>query len=187
MASFDPTTTLLVMALKEESQGLFENAGFQPLYTGIGQAKATTNLMKALEKTNPTSIVNLGTAGSFHLQQGECVECLAFVQRHNLLEINSPKIFASTPLTGLKKVVCGTADSIQKKTDAAGFSSNHTYEIMDMEAYAIAALAQQKKIPFNSIKVISDNSDDSLVLDWKKNLRSSAEKLLQIYKNILNP
>ena len=193
MASFDPTTTLLVMALKEESQGLFEDSGIKPFYTGIGQVKATYSVTEAIEKTRPSSIINLGTAGSFHLNQGECVECLAFVQRPVLLNrfdkkfvnssVKSKKILVPTHLTDLKKVVCGTADHIQNNADS---ENSNSYDIMDMEAYALAYVADQKKIPFYSIKYISDNSNNDLVLDWKKNLRNSAEKLLEIYKFIIS-
>ena len=179
MASFDPKTTLLVMALKEESQGLFEDSGIKPFYTGVGQVHAAYSLTEAIEKTRPTSILNLGTAGSFHLNQGQCVECLAFVQRPN--SVKSKKILAPNPLTDLKKVVCGTADHIQQKIES---KNSFNYDIMDMEAYALAYVADQKKIPFYSIKFISDNSDKDILVDWKKNLRSSAEKLLEIYKLI---
>ncbi len=179
MASFDPTTTLLVMALKEESQGLFEEAGIKPFYTGVGQVKATYSLTEAILKTRPTSILNLGTAGSFHLNQGDCVECSAFIQRHDL--IKNKKIFAAAALTDLNKVICGTADHVQYKTSS---SEAMPFDIMDMEAYALAYVADQMKIPFYSVKYITDNSDNGVFLDWKKNLRQSAEKLLEIYKQI---
>lgn len=179
MASFDPTTTLLVMALKEESQGLFEQAGIKPFYTGVGQVKATHSLTEAILKTRTTSILNFGTAGSFHLEQGDCVECSAFVQRHE--HIKSKKIFAAAALTDLKKVVCGSADHIQFKQNT---DKSEPFEIMDMEGYALAYVADQKKIPFYSFKYITDNSGDGIFTDWKKNLQQSAEKLLEIYKKI---
>lgn len=181
MASFDPMTTLLVMALKEESQGLFEETGIRPFYTGVGQVKATFSVTEAIFKTRPTSILNFGTAGSFNLSQGDCVECSAFVQRHE--QIKSRKILAASALTDLKKVVCGTADHVQ--TDANAHSAE-PYEIMDMEAYALAYVADQKKIPFYSIKYITDNSDHAVITDWKKNLNQSAKKLLEIYKQIIS-
>ena len=179
MASFDPKTTLLVMALADESGNVFENAGLQPLYTGIGQVKAATALTKALFERKPTTIINLGTAGSFHLPQGQCVECSGFIQRHgNVKGLSSSKILAPSFLTDLPKVICGTGDFVQTEKYP---HEKMSFEIMDMEGYALAYVAQQFQIPFFSIKYISDNSNGDVIHDWKKNLISSREKLLQIY------
>lgn len=181
MASFDPKTTLLVMALAEESGDFFENAGHQPLYTGIGQVKAATALTKAIFERKPATIINLGTAGSFHLVQGQCVECSGFIQRReNEKGPFSKKIQSPSYLTSLPRVVCGTADFIQTEKQP-----EMLFEIMDMEGYALAYAAQQFQIPFFSIKYISDNSNGNIIHDWKKNLISSREKLLQIYLELI--
>ncbi len=184
MASFDPKTTLLVMALADESGNVFEKAGFQPLYTGIGQVKAATALTKAIFERKPTTIINLGTAGSFHLDQGQCVECSGFIQRSGKAKgPRTQKILSSTFLTDLPRVLCGTADFVQTEKDP---TAEMPYEIMDMEGYALAYAALQFLIPFHSVKYISDNSNNDVILDWKKNLISSREKLLEIYLNLAN-
>ena len=182
MASFDPEAKiLLVMALNEESGGLFEAAGANPFYTGMGQVRATYALTQALLKSKPPLILNLGTAGSFDLPQGVCVECSAFVQRQTTPQaVKTKKILAKRELTALKKVICGTADFIQNQK----FTNTQPFDIMDMEAYALAYVAEKMNVPFYSVKFISDNSNENVVTDWKRNLKVSAENLLEVYRSV---
>ncbi len=182
MASFDPKTSLVVMALSDESGLLFENANVKPLYTGIGQVKAAMSLTQGLLKFTPSAVINFGTAGSFDRPQGECVECSAFIQRSiNQHGPRSLKIAAADALTNLPKVICGTADFIQnQKYDP----SHHNFDVMDMEAYALAYVCQQFKIPFYSFKFISDSSSHQVVADWKKNLVTAQKELFQVYQNL---
>ncbi len=182
MASLDPKQTLLVMALAEESQGLFENAGLQPLYTGLGSINSTYSLTRAIYDLKPKAILNLGTAGSFRLLQGKVVECSAFVQRHLVKKsFASKKIITSHYLTELPKAVCGTADHIEQSQDP---QNQNFYEIMDMEGYALAYVAQQSKIPFHAVKFISDNSGQDVFTNWKGNLPAAAKNLFQVYQEI---
>ncbi len=181
MASFDPQTALLVMALPDESGQLFENAGIQPLYTGIGQVKAAFALTKSLMQTKPALILNLGTAGSIDFPQGQCVECSAFVQRQfNSIGPKNKKILIDKALTNLPQVICGTADFIQETP----FATNSEFKIMDMEAYALAFVAKQFQIPFYSVKFITDNSNENVVSDWKKNLAKARENLFSVYQQL---
>ena len=95
MASLD---VLLVMALKEESQGLFEATGITPLYTGVGLVKTTYKLQQWIAGHQPKHIINLGTVGSKKIAKGTLVECTSFIQRapHAFLQINS-KIILGLP------------------------------------------------------------------------------------------
>lgn len=176
---------LIVMALKNESQCRFENSGLQPFYCGIGLVKAAYSLTQKLSqvlcdpniKEKPNLIINLGTAGSFQHQQRELVEVSAFVQRNHFLPAEKTKIELTT-LTTLPKVICGSADTIESTSPII----SSYYDIMDMEGYALAFVCQKFKIPFVSIKYISDNSNENTVHDWKINLSDAAEKLESFYK-----
>lgn len=182
MASFDPLTTLFVMALKEESGGVFESNNIHPLYTGVGQVRAAYALTRAISEQKPQRIINLGTAGSFSHPQGTCVECSAFIQRQvNPLGLKSKKILAGNEITDLPKAICGTADFIQHSLFENVDSS---FSVMDMEAYALAYVSQQYQIPFHSIKFISDHSNEFIFEDWKKNLTVSSELLFSVVKNL---
>lgn len=170
------------MALPQESQGLFEAHRIKVHYTGVGKIKSTYAALKALEYHRPDWVLNLGTAGSQKIETGQTVECIRFVQRDSLFAENtghfSQVFFNSSPITSLQAVTCGTADFIESgapKVDC---------DIFDMEAYALAYVCDQMKVRFNSIKFVTDSSDENVVTDWKKNLKAASAALLAEYKKL---
>jgi len=171
--------TLVVMALKVESQGLFEAAGYQVFYCGVGSVKATHNMTKWLQQHRPMRVLNLGTAGSHKFAKGSLVECTSFVQRQpNDFLKTSPPIIKAQALTDLPKALCGTADFVETSTPIT------PCDVFDMESYALAFTCQKMNTPFHSIKYVTDSSDANLVSDWQKNLSASAENLLQQLRNL---
>ncbi len=176
MASLD---VLLVMALKEESQGLFEAAGINPNYLGVGLVKTTFKLQQLLQQHKPRRVINLGTAGSRTIKPGSLVECTSFIQRvpHEFLPLSSKVIHVEAKTT-LPPVLCGSGDFIETKEPIT-----HC-DVYDMEAYAIAFVCEQMKISFSSIKFVTDISDKNLIHDWKKSLHISASSLLKTYNEM---
>ena len=166
------------MALSHESQGLFEAQGLKVHYTGVGKVKATFTAAQMLEKSKPDWVLNLGTAGSKKIKVGELVEVTQFVQRDPLYLEFPQKIFHADPITQFKNVSCGTADFVEYGEPQIDC------EIFDMEAYALAYVCDQKKIKFNSIKYISDSSDENVVREWKANLKAASEALLSSYLHL---
>jgi len=70
---------------------------------------------------------------------------------------------------GLPQAVCGTGDSFEME------QGNTSYTVVDMEAYALAYIAQQEKIPFLCLKYISDGADDNAADDWSEQVHKAAE------------
>ena len=54
----------LIMALPNESKGLFEQAGIQVHYSGIGKVNAAFKAFEVIQKTGCKTLLNLGSAGS---------------------------------------------------------------------------------------------------------------------------
>lgn len=181
--------TLLIMALKEESQQLFEDNHITPHYCGVGQVKAAYFTHKLILEHKPRRIVNLGTAGSHRLPQGSLVECTSFVQRpaNGFFLIPSATLLVE-PVTGLPAACCGTADfvSMETPTEISRKKTLAEYDVMDMEAYAIAYVCRQLQVPFTCLKYVSDSSDAATVTDWKRSLRPAAESLLREYRKIIS-
>ena len=172
--------TLLIMALKEESQQLFEAQGVQPNYCGIGQVNASFWTQKLIVEQRPTRIINLGSVGSHTFKQGELVECTSFVQRpaHDFYPISS-KILKVPPVTQLPKAICGTADFIEKAQPLV------SCDVMDMEAYAMAYVCEKYKVEFVSIKYVTDYSDTNIKQDWHAHLKKCSEKLFAEYIKLI--
>lgn len=172
--------TLLMMALKQESQNVFETNNVQPHYCGVGLLKAAFNAHKLILEHKPNWVINLGTAGSHNFKQGSLVECTSFVQRYpnNLFPLKS-KILKTAPISKLPQVICGSADFIETSQPLV------QCDVMDMEAYALAYVCEQLGVKFNSIKYVSDNSDANLSSQWHSNLQDAALKLFNEYQKII--
>ncbi|MDD3029500.1 MAG: nucleosidase [Alphaproteobacteria bacterium] len=185
-----PSNTLVVFALEEEAQGLFDD--FQVLYTGIGKVNASYRLTRALaaweEKTNgkPDLVLNLGSAGSPVFKRGEVVNCTGFVQRDfDVTVFGTPpytNAFENIPVpmrTGVRyphlpEGVCGTGDNF-----ATEVLKGVPWNVSDMEAFALAKVCHFENIPFASLKYITDGADSKEAAEsWEETLPKTAAALL---------
>lgn len=181
----------LIMALPNESKGLFEQAGIEVHYSGIGKVNAAFKAFEVIQKTGCKTILNLGTAGSSYFDAHALVEVTQFVQRD--MDV-SPLGFAVgvTPVdkdypaeinldpffTYLPKGTCGTGDNFE--TGAPKVPCN----LVDMEGYALAKVCKKLGVRLISVKYITDGANDTAHLDWEENLLLGAKKLLELYKLI---
>ncbi|AZZ37513.1 hypothetical protein CIK05_12150 [Bdellovibrio sp. qaytius] len=161
---FPNEQVLIVMALREESGGVLEQHGYQVHYSGLGMVNAAAKLTELALTLKPNRIINLGTAGSFTIEPGALVEVDGLVQRGNVISFIRQRKKLTT-ISDLPKVICGTADFVEVEK-----SANNLYQVMDMEALAFAQVSESFKIPFHSVKFITDSSDVNTLKDWKQNL-----------------
>ncbi len=180
---------LLVFAMKEESRDAF--ADYTVLHTGIGKVNASYALSKWLHgQDRPSMVVNMGTAGSRKHPTGSIVNCTRFIQRDmdvSLLGFEKWQTpFSTDPVViehghavnDLLQGVCGTGDSFDATHGASDF------DVVDMEAYALALICQREDIPFLCLKYISDGADDQAVTDWNDALEKAAVLLRNTLKNL---
>ena len=183
----------LIMALPNESKGLFEQAGIEVHYSGIGKVNAAFKAFEVIQKTGCKTLLNLGTAGSSHFDAHALVEVTKFIQRD--MDV-SPLGFAVgvTPMDSeypaeieleaffshLPKGVCGTGDSFE--TGKPKVECN----LVDMEGYALAKVCKKLGVRLISVKYITDGANDVAHLDWGENLLLGAQKLLFLYQEIFN-
>ncbi len=185
----DLSNPLLIFAMKEESQDIFDD--YDVLHTGIGKINAAYTLTRALHAPKPPSIlINLGTAGSRIHAGGSIINCTKFIQRDmDVTALGVPKYqtpFEDTPIEiehghaipHMTQGSCGTGDNFDTTAEAANF------DVVDMEAYAIAHIDQQEDIPFLCLKYISDSADDNANEDWNTTLKRAANTLRQALDNI---
>ena len=161
----------------------------QILYTGVGKINATKALMEHayhLKNWN-FSVVNYGTAAkvSDNVEVGKLYEVTNFIQRD--MDV-SPLGFQNyeTPwgnrnisflTTTLDGITCGTGDSFYLH----GESKQTDYDIVDMEAYALATVCKDFQIPFRCFKYISDaGNPNEWTLNASKGVKLFEEKLNEI-------
>jgi len=189
------TELLVVMALREESQGEFERAGVPVLYTGVGKVNAAHALTRRLAELRAGGaamphVVNFGTAGSNVHPTGTLLCCRAFEQRD--MDV-TPLGFARgvTPydespaliehgvvIEGLPVGVCSTADSFE--------TGGHTVaaDVMDMEAYALAKVCWLEQVKFSSVKYVTDGADHAAAADWRANMARAAVEFVRVYRGL---
>ena len=181
----------LMMALPSESKGLFEQAGIEVHYSGIGKVNAAFKAFEVIQKTGCKTLLNLGTAGSSHFDAHALVEVSQFVQRDmdvsplgfavgvTPMDIEHPaEISTESMFVHLRKGICGTGDSFE--TGAPKVPCH----LVDMEGYAIAKVCKKLGIRFVSVKYITDGANDTAHLDWEENLLFGAKKLLELYQTV---
>jgi adenosylhomocysteine nucleosidase len=187
---------LIVMALEVEAQGLFHARGTDVLFTGIGKVNATYELTRRLaaerSRGQKPLVVNLGTAGSRNFKRGSVVACRRFVQRdmdvtglgfalghtpfetHVPAELEFPEYFPELP-----HGVCGTGDRFESHSEAL------LWDVIDMEAYALAKVCFREGLPFASVKYITDGADGSAGVDWNASLPVAAREFIRVYEELL--
>jgi adenosylhomocysteine nucleosidase len=183
------------MALQSESQGVFEEAGIDVVYCGVGKVNAAMVLTRELCRFAPPGrqvplVVNFGTAGSRHHAAGSLVCCHEFVQRD--MDVSGlgfePGVtpFEGAParlrfeccFANLPAATCGTGDSF-----ATGAWMGD-YDIVDMEAYALAKVCREFGARFACAKFITDAADHAAATDWRENQHKAAEEFLGLYRQL---
>ena len=183
---------LVVMALREESQGEFERAGVPVLYTGVGKVNAAHALTRRIAELRAGGgplphVVNFGTAGSNVHPTGTLLCCRAFEQRDmdvtplgfargvTPYDESPARIEHAVMIEGLQVGVCSTADSFE--------TGGHTVaaDVMDMEGYALAKVCWLEQVKFSSVKYVTDGADHAAAADWRANMARAAVEFLRVY------
>ncbi len=186
------TDTLVIMALPEESNGVFEAAGVPVLYCGVGKVNAARVLSRELARRShqgaalPT-VLNFGSAGSRRHETHRVLACRRFVQRD--MDVSGlgfdlgvtpyedvPACLEFEPVfPDLPEAVCGSGDSF-----ATG-ESRVACDLVDMEAYALAKVCWLEGARFGCVKYVSDGADHAAAGAWQENVHRAAEEFLRLY------
>lgn len=168
----------LVFAMREESQDVFND--YDVLHTGIGKVNASHAITKRILSARPELVINMGTAGSRSHPGGKIINCTSFYQRDmdvtalGCEPFQTP--FSSDPielkaglrLNSIPQGTCGSGDNFDVSEKSAHF------DVVDMEAFALALICQREGIPFLCLKYISDGADGEAHKDWKEALHDTA-------------
>jgi len=179
---------LLVFALESEAGKEFEN--FNKVFVGVGKVKATYNLTKEIQKSNPDLIINFGTAGSTTFDRGSIVNCNRFIQRDmdvrvlGFQKFETP--FSDEPILleyglnieNLPNGICSSGDQFEIE------HINPEYNVIDMEAFALAKVAEQEGIDFLCLKYISDGADGNAADDWTLEVKKASIALRRELDNL---
>lgn len=188
--------TLVVMALRVESAGVFEAAGVPVLYCGVGKVNAAMALTRELtqyrlQHAAMPLVLNFGSAGSRRHAAGSLVQCHEFVQRD--MDVRglgfalgvtpydeAPERLRFEPkFTQLTHAVCGSGDSFA--TGVVGVDC----AVVDMEAYALAKTCWSHQAQFACVKYVTDGADHAAADDWQSNVHKAAHEFLSLYRGLV--
>ncbi|MBP7252374.1 MAG: nucleosidase [Alphaproteobacteria bacterium] len=189
---------LTIFALEPEAQGLFDDSA--PVFCGVGKVNAAYHLMQALERFRathgqaPELVLNLGSAGSGLFNRGLVVNCTSFMQRDfDVTALGCPPYttpFDPTPAhlvngqrySALPEGICGSGDQFVTAASSA------PWNVIDMEAFALAKVCLHEQIPFACLKYITDGADGHAPTAWQDGLKHTAAALrAAMEENILRP
>jgi adenosylhomocysteine nucleosidase len=187
---------LAVLALRAESDGVFEAARVPVLYCGVGKINAAAELTRALSCYRHASrplplVVNFGTAGSRRHGAGSFVACHEFLQRD--MDVRglgfalgvtpydeAPARIVHVPrFADLPAAVCGSGDSF------ATADCELACDVLDMEAYALAKVCRREGADFACLKYVTDGADADAAEHWQRNVHRAAEAFLDRYRRLM--
>jgi adenosylhomocysteine nucleosidase len=182
------TKILITYATREELVQLdWNNVQTAYLLTGIGKVKSAYYVSEFIDKMHPDLVINIGTAGSLRHKVGDIFVCRSFIDRDMqklkdygvTYKVDVPK----SMIEGLPSCiyqndgVCNTGDTFMMADDL--FDG----DVCDMESYAQAFVCAEKKIPFVSIKYITDIIGENSVEIWQDKL-AEAKAALSSFLNV---
>ena len=186
---------LVVMALRAESQGVFELAGVPVLYCGVGKVNAAIALTRKLGRYERAGlpmplVVNFGSAGSPVHPTGAFLSCHEFQQRD--MDVRGlgfavgvtpfdelPALLSFEPqFAALMPAICASGDSFVTSSEV------EAYGVVDMEAYALAKVCRLHGTKFAAVKYVTDGADDAAALDWQANVHKAAAEFLRLYQSL---
>ena len=173
MTSFDPLTTLLVVALEDELPADMVS-GWRIIYTGVGKINAAIALTAAVDEYKPLHVLNYGSAGALKPGLIGIHEVTQFYQRD--MDVRALGFaLGQTPFEddicidlGRAGLSCGTGDQFVSAPPELDT------DLVDMEAFALAKICRQQARDFHCFKYISDNADDEAANDWSQSLAIGA-------------
>ena len=171
---------IIIMALEHEAPKMakWENVFF----SGVGKVNAALTAGKLIERYQPRTVWNFGTAGGIKLHDG-CHEMKNFVERDKgkcpesmeLVLPTDPKIIS----WGMG-YTCSTGDNFVTDSE----SLEDPAHVVDMEAYAIAKACLNQHVDFKCFKYVSDKADEGADLDWLANIADGEEHYINVFQQL---
>ena len=182
--------TIIITALASELDATLLPKGVQIFYSGIGKLNAAIATFKAIGQSRPKRIFNFGTVGAVQAHASGLIEIQRVVQRDMIVEPLAPRgqvPFCSRPyeyLSGSGQYTCGTGDSFVTTKDP-WFEANNV-DVVDMELFAIAAIAHDHNIAWRSFKYVTDHTNEDSGQDWQQKVRHGERLFVELLNEVLS-
>jgi adenosylhomocysteine nucleosidase len=182
---------LLVVAFEEEARYL--GTDLPVLITGLGKVNAAMALTRALTAATeePSTILNVGTAGA--LRDGLTgLHVVRRVIQHDLdgdlLRSLTDQTFGPPlDLAEPTGVILATGDTFVAEVATRARLATRA-DLVDMEGYALVAVADELGIPIRMVKYVSDSADEQATRTWRHAVDYAAKQLASwVHSNVASP
>jgi adenosylhomocysteine nucleosidase len=169
------------LALELDAQKL--PPGVALVYSGVGKINATITTMQAVTQYAPDLVINFGTAGGLKPDLHGMLGISRVVQRDILAEPLSPRgriPFCTRPheyFSTQGQYSCGTGDSFVTSHDP--WLHEQKIDVVDMELFAIAAVAYEHKLPWLAYKYVTDQANDDSGQEWSNKINHGEALFLE--------
>ncbi|WP_232246377.1 nucleosidase [Kitasatospora mediocidica] len=174
-----PDRPLLVLAVAEEAAHL--ETDLPVLLTGMGKVNASTALATVLARGPlPSEVINLGTAGALRPGLQGHVHEIGTVLQHDLdaaLLRTLTGHLSGGPLTLAAKGVTLATGDVFVSDPAARDRLAELADLVDMEGYALASVAQRADVPVRLVKHVSDEAGEGAARAWREAVDDCAKVL----------
>jgi len=177
---------VIITALDSELDKNSLPSGIDIIYSGIGKINAAIATLNAIHEFNPKYIVNFGTVGAVKPSLRGLIQIKTVLQRDMYAEPLAPRgqtPFCSRPATYHSvggEYICGSGDSFVTHKDP--WLEKQNVDVVDMELFAIAAIAHERQIPWYSFKYITDDANESSGSDWSEAVNHGERLFLDVLK-----
>ena len=182
------TELLIITALESELKRESLPGGVEIAYSGIGKINAAITTIKAIHQYAPKIILNFGTAGKIKPELQGLLEIGKVIQRDMDAEPLAPRgvtPFCSRPQEYLStgQFVCGSGDGFVTARDP--WLDSKGVDVVDMELFAIAAIAHEHQIPWRSFKYITDEANEDAGHEWHQKVNHGQDLFLEALSKAL--
>jgi adenosylhomocysteine nucleosidase len=180
---------VIITALENELDPKRLPPGVKVVYSGIGKINAAIATLKAIQSYSPHEIINVGTVGRINPAVSGLLDIGKVVQRDVFAEPLAPRgqvPFSTRPNAYLSDGgihVCGSGDSFVTESDPWLIAQE--IDVVDMELFAISAVAHDAGIPWRSFKYITDDADASASSDWHAGVQQGEALFLEQLRNVM--
>ena len=184
------TQLLIITALESELDKSILPTGVDIVYSGVGKINATAASIRAIHEFQPKKIVNFGTVGKINSALHGLLEIGKVIQRDMMTVPLAPRgqtPFCPKPSQYLSlggNHTCGTGDSFVTAHDPWLISQG--VDVVDMELFAIANMAYQFNIPWQSFKYVTDDANEDSGNEWKHRVNHGQALYLEKLKELMS-
>jgi adenosylhomocysteine nucleosidase len=154
-------------------------------YTGIGKINSSRVATQLILAERPDLIINVGTAGTLKREMlGQVFGIHEVVERDMMAEPLAPR--GTVPLSTQEPILksdfgtarCATGDSFVTAKDP--WLIENSVDLVDMELFAIAKVAEHYGVKWRAVKFASDLADGNAAEQWSDSLEVANQKINEI-------